>query len=509
MNPLKLLFVIGLGLVLHLLGPCQSEASIREDGTESNFYKEAVPISSTVAAQGDWNTQAGSFRGKNGQRFTLTFPAGAPTSRLWGTDLYTDDSSIATAAVHAGLITPQSGGTVTIEIRPAASSYKGSTRNGVTSKSYGSFGGSFVFVGQASGEVSTVSTTSPATVIPSAATLGDWNTQAGSFRGKNGQRFTFTFPAGAPTSRLWGTDLYTDDSSIASAAVHAGFITPQRGGTVTIEIRPAASSYKGSSRNGVTSKSYGSFGGSFVFVVQLVEEASTVSTTSPATVIPSSATRGNWNTQAGSFRGKNGQRFTFTFPAGAPTSRLWGTDLYTDDSSIATAAVHAGLITPQSGGTVTIEIRPAASSYKGSSRNGVVSKPYGSFGGSFVFVGQGAGEASTVSTTSPATVIPSSATRGDWNTQAGSFRGKNGQRFTFTFPAGAPTSRLWGTDLYTDDSSIATAAVHAGFITPQRGGTVTIEIRPAASSYKGSSRNGVVSKPYGSFGGSFVFVRGQ
>ena len=266
MNPLKLLFVIGLGLVLHLLGPCQSEASIREDGTESNFYKEAVTISSTVVAQGDWNTQAGSFRGKNGQRFTFTFPAGAPTSRLWGTDLYTDDSSIATAAVHAGFITPQKGGTVTIEIRPAASSYKGSSRNGVVSKPYGSFGGSFVFVGQGAGEASTVSTTSPATVIPSTATWGDWNTQAGSFRGKNGQRFTFTFPAGAPTSRLWGTDLYTDDSSIATAAVHAGLITPQSGGTVTIEIRPAASSYKGSTRNGVVSKPYGSFGGSFVFV---------------------------------------------------------------------------------------------------------------------------------------------------------------------------------------------------------------------------------------------------
>ncbi len=45
---------------------------------------------------------------------------------------------------------------MTIEIRPAAPSYKGSTRNGVTSKSYGSFGGSFVFVGNGE-KISTVS----------------------------------------------------------------------------------------------------------------------------------------------------------------------------------------------------------------------------------------------------------------------------------------------------------------------------------------------------------------
>ncbi|HOT02352.1 MAG TPA: hypothetical protein PLY66_15225 [Acidobacteriota bacterium] len=33
-----------------------------------------------------------------------------------------------------------------IEIRPGAASYTGSTRNGVKSSNYGSFGGSFVFI---------------------------------------------------------------------------------------------------------------------------------------------------------------------------------------------------------------------------------------------------------------------------------------------------------------------------------------------------------------------------
>lgn len=94
-----------------------------------------------------WSTQADGYRGKNGQRITLRIPPGGPSSgRLWGTDVYTDDSSIGLAAVHAGLITLQNGGTVTIEIREGQASYQSSTRNGLTSTAYASWYGSFVFV---------------------------------------------------------------------------------------------------------------------------------------------------------------------------------------------------------------------------------------------------------------------------------------------------------------------------------------------------------------------------
>lgn len=100
-----------------------------------------------------------------------------------------------------------------------------------------------------------------------AAIVGDWTTQADSQRGKNGQRLIYTFPGGGVISgRLWGSDTYTDDSSIATAAVHAGLISPELGGTVTIEIRLGAPSYQGSTRHGVTSKDYGSWHGSFVLV---------------------------------------------------------------------------------------------------------------------------------------------------------------------------------------------------------------------------------------------------
>ena len=320
---------------------------------------------------------------------------------------------------------------------------------------------------------------------------GDWNTQANSYRGRNGEHFTFYFPPGGTiSSRVWGTNLYTDDCSIASAAVHAGLITAANGGTVTIEIKPGSNSYAGTYRNGITSKDYGPYGGSFIFVSGRVNPPG------------KNAISGDWNTQADKYRGRNGERFTFYFPSGGTiSSRVWGTGLYTDDCSIASAAVHAGLISASSGGTVTIEIKPGAASYQGSTRNGVTSKDYGAFQGSFIFVKSH--QPTPVNTDPPSNIILAT-----WTTQADAYRGKNYQRFTFKFPPGGTISgRLWGTDLYTDDGSIATAAVHAGLITVQHGGVVTIEIRPGAGSYSGSTRNGVTSNNWGAFQGSFVFVR--
>jgi hypothetical protein len=93
-----------------------------------------------------WTATAKDLRGRNNQRFRFTCEANGSLGRIWGTGVYTDDSSVCTAGVHAGLITRASGGTVVIEIRPGQSSYTGSTRNGVTSGNWSGWYGSFVFV---------------------------------------------------------------------------------------------------------------------------------------------------------------------------------------------------------------------------------------------------------------------------------------------------------------------------------------------------------------------------
>lgn len=81
-----------------------------------------------------------------------------------------------------------------------------------------------------------------------------------------------------------------------------------------------------------------------------------------------------------------------------------------------------------------------------------------------------------------------------------------GQQITYDCPPAGEPHSVWGTDVYTDDSSVCTAAVHAGVITLDDGGSVTIEMRPGQDSYEASEQNGIESGSWGSWHGSFVVV---
>ena len=85
------------------------------------------------------------------------------------------------------------------------------------------------------------------------------------YRDRVGQIFQFTL-TGTPTGSVWGTDIYTDDSALACAAVHAGVVLAGETKEVTVKIVAGQSSYQGSVRNGVTSSSYGTWPGSYSFV---------------------------------------------------------------------------------------------------------------------------------------------------------------------------------------------------------------------------------------------------
>lgn len=91
-----------------------------------------------------WNTSAAAFTGENGRTYKFSCPADGTAGTIWGSDVYTQDSSICTAAVHAGLFTLESGGVVTIEFRPGRLTYGSTVRNGITSNTYGEYPRSFV-----------------------------------------------------------------------------------------------------------------------------------------------------------------------------------------------------------------------------------------------------------------------------------------------------------------------------------------------------------------------------
>jgi hypothetical protein len=215
-------------------------------------------------------------------------------------------------------------------------------------------------------------------------------------------------------------------------------------------------------------------------------------------VPPSSAGKGTpttWEANATSLNDKDGETFTLVCSPGGTAHSVWGSDIYTADSSICTAGVHSGLITYQQGGTVTIELRPGRPIYGCSERNGVTTSPYGAYQHSFVFKTPNS-EAVVREAEDQTPVL--------WNTSASMVSFETGKTYKFKCPSSGKESTVWGTDIYTLDSSICNAAVHAGKLTRESGGPVTIELRPGESAYKGSTRNGIKTNDYGQYGNSFV-----
>jgi LCCL domain-containing protein len=68
------------------------------------------------------------------------------------------------------------------------------------------------------------------------------------------------------------------------------------------------------------------------------------------------------------------------------------------------------------------------------------------------------------------------------------------------------TGSTTGTDVYTADSTICRAAIHAGRITG-RGGEVTVILEPGRPAYRGSRRHGIESSDYGQYRASYRFAR--
>jgi hypothetical protein len=81
-----------------------------------------------------------------------------------------------------------------------------------------------------------------------------------------------------------------------------------------------------------------------------------------------------------------------------------------------------------------------------------------------------------------------------------------GKTFIFTV-TGAVKGTVWGTDKYTLDSNLATAALHAGVVKAGQTKNVTVRILAAQPAFVGSMRNGVSSNNYTMYPGAYEFVK--
>lgn len=103
--------------------------------------------------------------------------------------------------------------------------------------------------------------------LPDPGTLSSYQGQVGKqlhFRITGGvipQQIRGGFVGGA----VWGSDVYTLDSTLAVAAVHAGVVKSGETTVVAVTLVGPQNSFEGSTRNGVTTSSWGPFPGGFKF----------------------------------------------------------------------------------------------------------------------------------------------------------------------------------------------------------------------------------------------------
>lgn len=389
--------------------------------------------------------------GEVGTEMTISCPADCTENIIWGTDVYTNDSSVCTAAVHAGAIT-SAGGDVTLEFVEGLDEHPASDQNGVSSSSWGSWETSFTFVT----DENIVELSCMDTNIPD-ATIGDV--------------YQARCPAGCEAGALWGTNLYTDDSAICTAAAHAGATTLEAGGEFTLAFLEGREEYPASDQNGITSSSWGSW--------------------DRTVAISQALTCGQQFLDIGEVIGGT---YVVTCPTGCDAGTIWGTDEYTYDSDLCTAAAHAGVISLEAGGTFMMTITEGMDDYAGTEQNGIVSDDWTTdWEASFI--------------PEPITEEPmmsADAEVVDCTTNANAFDLDVGESMSFACPANCEPDTVWGTDVYTDDSSLCSAAIHAGAISQLEGGVFTVTMVEGLDEHPGTERNGISTSDWGSWSTSFT-----
>jgi len=179
---------------------------------------------------------------------------------------------------------------------------------------------------------------------------------------------------------VWGTNIYTDDSVVCGALVHAGAL-PESGGVARITFVRGLQAYVGSERNGIKSLSYGKWRRSF-YAQSIGDDGQP---TTPAATLPDENTARVDCSHRGSVVGtQKGASLTIICPGGCADGSfgLWGSNPYTADSNVCAAAIHAGTI-PSTGGQVVVTLVEGQPSYAGSTKNGILARDYGKYGLSF------------------------------------------------------------------------------------------------------------------------------
>ena len=187
---------------------------------------------------------------------------GASNGYVYGSDLYAANSSLAAAAVHAGAVNYGEKGIIKVTMLPGAANYLALTRNGVPSLRLTSYTSSFRVERARKEEIKEVKLPQNVEVLAAPINLFGYANEAG--------KVLYFKVTGSNTGSVWGVDIYTAVSNLAAAAVHAGLLKPNQTGIIKVTILPTIAIHTGSSRNGISTSSFGPYTGSYK--MELVKE---------------------------------------------------------------------------------------------------------------------------------------------------------------------------------------------------------------------------------------------
>lgn len=251
-------------------------------------------------------------------------------------------------------------------------------------------------------------------------------------------------------------------------AVHSGALTAGQRGVVKVTILPGRDSYAGSDSNGVTSESYQQWPGSYMVEVFDARRSGNPTQLRDVPVMP-----------------------------GGPVHLGGGETSYPDTPS---APPGAAPVYPGLAPGLSVPGPGSPQGEPGSGGGPGLSPPRrpGGTGGSAPAPDDDYQRSGRDSTRQ----LDSASGAGDLQ----QLRDRVGQSIE-TDLVGSTQGRVWGTDIYSDDSSPAAAAVHAGILRDGESGHLRITILPGQDSYQGSDHNGVSSRSWQAWGGSFRIER--
>lgn len=308
--------------------------------------------------------------------------------------------------------------TYQITTSPAATSYTNLGGNAPVAISPGSglVTGTFTTAGtynfsfaatNASGTSAPVTVTVTATAGSSSG--GGTSTYAGTYTGNVLQRangVTFTLGGASYSTVISATGgVVTTINNASSSSTLVGTIASN--GTITYTGGSGLSLYRITAASVLIASGRPVFGSAFFVATTSSTGATTEYSLQTSTTFTADTTGGGTAAVTAApanlvgYRNKVGSVYQFTV-TGASRGAVWGTDVYTDDSAVAVAAVHAGVLAAGETGTVTITILPGQSSYPASTRNGVSSSSWGAWAGSYSFAGAGVVTGAPVATARPA-----------------------------------------------------------------------------------------------------------